>query len=63
MRWSGGPTGFAWLRELSPLPVIALNDDALISVVAKLAGVLKLSIEMTADTSRSAAVFAAGCRA
>jgi HK97 family phage major capsid protein len=45
------PTGWAWLTELQPLPVIDLNDDADISVVAKIAGILLLSNELVADST------------
>jgi HK97 family phage major capsid protein len=46
-----GPTGFAWLGENTALPVVALNDDAVLSVVCKLAGLLKISNELVIDST------------
>ena len=39
-----GPTGFAWLEELQEVPSLLLNDKALIVSVAKIAGLLPLSV-------------------
>ena len=36
------PTGWAWLEELQPFPVIDVADDAYVVAVAKLGGIVDL---------------------
>lgn len=45
------PTGFDWVPEAAPLPLVDLNDDAVIVAVAKLSGVISVSNESWSDAS------------
>jgi hypothetical protein len=44
------PTGWSWLAELAPIPEIGLGDDSYIAVLAKIAGIIKLSNEVIEDS-------------
>ena len=41
----------AWIPEMGPIPVVGLNDDAVIVGVAKLASIILVSNESVGDTS------------
>jgi HK97 family phage major capsid protein len=43
------PSGAAWINELDLIPLMSLNDDAVVVAVAKLAGLLDVSNEMMSD--------------
>jgi HK97 family phage major capsid protein len=45
------PTGFAWLGELQPFPVVDLDDDAYVVAVAKIGGIVDVSNESVTDSS------------
>jgi capsid protein len=45
------PTGFAWLDELQPFPVVDLADDAYVVAIAKIGGIVDVSNESVSDTS------------
>ena len=45
------PTGFAWLDELSPFPVVDVGDDAYVVAIAKIGGIVDLSNEAVSDNS------------
>jgi hypothetical protein len=45
------PTGWSWLAELANFPEVGVGDDAVIAVLAKCGGVLKLSNESISDSS------------
>jgi hypothetical protein len=45
------PTGWAWLDELQPFPVIDVADDAYVVAVAKIGGIVDLSNEGFSDSS------------
>jgi hypothetical protein len=45
------PTGWAWLEELQPFPVIDVDDDAYVVAVAKIGGIVDLSNEGFTDSS------------
>jgi HK97 family phage major capsid protein len=45
------PEGAAWVPELGRIPLMSLNDDAVVVAVAKLAGLLDLSNEMISDST------------
>ena len=45
------PTGWAWLEELQPFPVIDVADDAYVVAVAKIGGIVDLSNEGFSDSS------------
>jgi HK97 family phage major capsid protein len=50
---TAAPSGFSWLNELEPLPVIDLGADADIVVAAKIAGIILVSNELVADSTVS----------
>ena len=45
------PTGYAWLGELAPFPVVNLDDAAYIAAICKLGGVIDISNEAISDTA------------
>lgn len=45
------PTGWAWLAELAPIPVLTIGDAAYNTTVCKIAGIVDLSNESVSDTS------------
>jgi HK97 family phage major capsid protein len=45
------PTGFAWLPELAPFPVVGLDDDAYVVAIAKIGGIVDLSNESVSDNA------------
>jgi capsid protein len=45
------PTGFAWLDELQPFPVVDMADDAYVVAVAKIGGIVDLSNESVTDSA------------
>jgi hypothetical protein len=45
------PSGWAWLAELGVFPEIGVGDDAVIAVLAKCGGVLKIGNESISDSS------------
>lgn len=47
---TASPTGWSWLAELAPIPEIAMGDDSYIAVMAKLAGIVKVSNESVTDS-------------
>jgi HK97 family phage major capsid protein len=57
------PSGYAWLEELQEVPNLALNDDALIVSVCKVAGLLPLSAEMRADAAVNITTWVSGALA
>ncbi len=47
-----GPAGAGWVKELKPLPAVALNDSAADVIAAcKLAGLIELSNESLDDAA------------
>jgi HK97 family phage major capsid protein len=47
------PTGFAWLDELAPFPVVDMADDAYVVAIAKIGGIVDVANEAVDDTSIS----------
>jgi hypothetical protein len=45
------PTGFAWLDELAPFPVVDMADDAYVVAIAKIGGIVDLSNEAVSDSA------------
>ena len=45
------PTGYAWLNELAPFPVVDLADDAYVVAIAKIGGIVDMSNESVTDSS------------
>jgi HK97 family phage major capsid protein len=45
------PSGWAWLNELDPFPVLALGDDAYNVTIAKIGGIVDMSNESISDSS------------
>jgi hypothetical protein len=45
------PTGYAWLGELQPFPVVGLADDAYVVGVAKIGGIVDVSNEAVTDSA------------
>jgi hypothetical protein len=45
------PTGYAWLNELDPFPVVDLDDDAYVVAIAKIGGIVDVSNESVTDSS------------
>jgi HK97 family phage major capsid protein len=48
---TASPTGYAWLAELTPFPVVGLGDDAYVVAIAKIGGIVDLSNESVSDNS------------
>jgi hypothetical protein len=48
---TASPTGFAWLGELQPFPVVVMADDAYVVAICKLGGIVDLSNESVSDSS------------
>jgi hypothetical protein len=48
---TASPTGYAWLAELAPFPVVGLDDDAYIAAIAKIGGILDVSNEAVSDSA------------
>jgi Phage capsid family len=48
---TASPTGWAWLNELDPFPVMALGDAAVTRTVCKIGGIVDLSNEAVTDSA------------
>jgi Phage capsid family len=48
---TASPTGWAWLAELAPFPVLALGDAAYTTVICKIGGIVDMSNESVQDSS------------